>query len=172
MADSPAQSLAVVCPAHKGPDLIKQVSVVYAEAAPEPLRPVPVLRSADRLAWAGTLCGVAGAALLWIGAAVRGSVSGTMLVLAAVCFAYAIACCGWAAARRASVVRVRRGMPRALAVWRAAWYCERCDGVFFTASTAPAGAEPGQLMSAGEFQHLVWDAGGYGAATVRPRRTG
>jgi hypothetical protein len=164
--------VAVFCPGHKGLDHIRQVSVVYEEAAPEHLRPVPVLRSADRLAWAGTLCGLAGAALLWIGTGVRGSVSGAMLVVAGVCFAYGIACYGWAAARRASVVRVRRGMPRALAVWRAAWYCERCEGVFFTASTAPPGAEPGQLMSAGEFQHLVWNAGGYGAATVRPQRAG
>jgi hypothetical protein len=122
-----------------------------------------VLKSADRLAWAGTICGLGGAALLWIGTAIRGAVSWTMLVLAGVCFAYAVACYGWAAARRASVARVRRGMPRALAVWRAGWYCERCDGVFFSAGSVPAGAAPGVLMSAGEFQHLVWDAGGYGA---------
>lgn len=166
IVDQPAQSVAAVCPGHKGLEQVRQVSVVYAEAAPEGLRPVPVLRSADRLAWAGTICGLAGAALLWIGTAVRGAVSGTMLAVAGVCFAYAIACYGWARARRASVLRVRRGMPRALAVWQAAWYCERCDGVFFT-GTAPAGAEPGQLMSAGEFRHLVWDAGGYGAATAR-----
>ena len=163
----PAQSLAVFCPGHKGLDRIRRVSVVYADAASARLSPVPVLRSADRLAWAGTICGLAGAALLWIGTAVHGAVSGTMLVLAGVFFAYAIACYGWAAARRASVLRVRRGMPRALAVWQSAWYCERCDGVFFAASTAPAGAGSGQLMSPGEFQHLVWDAGGYGAATAR-----
>lgn len=137
--------------------------MVYAEAEPSRLRPVPVLKSADRLAWAGTICGLAGAALIWIGTGVRGAVSGTVLVLAGVCFAYAIACYGWAAARRASVVRIRRGMPRALAVWQAGWYCERCDGVFFPASAAPAGAEPGVLMSAAEFQHLVWDAGGFAA---------
>jgi hypothetical protein len=165
--DKPAQSLAVFCPRHKGPDQIRQVSLVYAEASPAQLSPVPVLRSADRLAWAGTICGLAGAALLWIGTAVRGAVSGTMLVFAGVFFAYAIACYGWAAARRASVVRIRRGMPRALEVWRAGWYCERCDGVFFAPAAAPAGAATGQLMSAGEFQHLVWDAGGYGAATAR-----
>ncbi len=157
-----AQSLPVFCPRHKGLDQIRQVSVVYSEAEPAGLRPVPVLKSADRLAWAGTVCGLGGAALLWIGTAVRGAVSGTMLVLAGIFFAYAVACYGWAAARRASVVRVRRGMPRALAVWRAGYYCERCDGVFFPAGAAPAGAKPGVLMSAGQFQHLVWDAGGYG----------
>jgi hypothetical protein len=162
--DKPAKSLAVFCPRHQGRDQIRQVSVVYAEAEPSQLSPVPVLRSADRLAWAGTICGLAGAALLWIGTAVRGAVSGTMLVLAGVFFAYAIACYGLAGARRASVVRVRRGMPRALEVWQAGWYCERCDGVFFTPGAAPAGTHSGELMSAGDFQHLVWDAGGYGAA--------
>lgn len=165
--DKPAQSLAVSCPRHKGPDQIRLVSVVYAEAEPTQFSPVPVLRSADRLAWAGTICGLGGAALLWIGTAVRGAVSGTMLVLAGVFFAYGLACYGLAAARRASVHRVRRGMPRALEVWQAAWYCERCDGVFFAPRTAPAGAEADQLMSAGEFQHLVWDAGGYGATAAR-----
>jgi hypothetical protein len=158
-----ARSLAVFCPEHKGLDQIRQVSVVYAEAEPARLRPVPVLKSADRFAWAGTVCGLAGAALIWIGTAAGGAVSGTMLAAAGACFAYAIACYGWAAARRSSVVRVRRGMPRALAVWRAGWYCERCDGVFFPAGAVPVGAAPDVLMSAGEFQHLVWDAGGYGA---------
>jgi hypothetical protein len=157
-----AQTLAVFCPRHKGIDQIRQVSLVYAEAAPALLSPLPVLKSADRLAWTGTIIGVAGAVLIWIGVAARGAVSGPTLVAAGVCFAYALACYGWAAVRRASVVRVRRGMPRALAVWRAAWYCARCDGVFFSAGAVPAGAVPGVLMSAGEFQQLVWTAGGYG----------
>jgi hypothetical protein len=161
--EHPVESVAVFCPRHQGPDQIRQVSVVYAEAESAGLRPVPVLKSADRLAWAGTICGLAGAVLIWAGTAAHGAVSGTVLVLAGICFAYAIACYGWAAARRASVVRVTRGTPRALAVWQAGWYCERCDGVFFPATGAPAGAEPGVLMSAGEFQHLVWDAGGFGA---------
>lgn len=161
-----APSLAVICPRHKGLDWIRQVAVLYEEAEPAPLSPVPVLKSADRLAWTGTLIGVAGAVLLWAGAAFRGAVSGPALAVACVFFAYAIACYGWAAARRATVSRVRRGMPGALAVWQEAWYCERCDGVFFPASAVPAGAVPvgavpGQLMSPAEFQHLVWTAGGY-----------
>lgn len=162
-----AQSLAVMCPRHRGIDQIRQVSVVYAEASPALLRPVPVLKSADRLAWAGTIVGLAGAVLIWVGAAARGGVSGATLAVAGVCFAYALALYGWAAVRRASVVRVRRGMDSALAVWREGWYCQRCDGVFFPPGThfpvtaLPAGAVAGQLMSAGEFQHLVWTAGGY-----------
>lgn len=159
--DKSAQSLAVSCPCHKGRDHIRQVSVVYAEAAPAPLSPLPVLKSADRLAWAGTICGAIGAVLLWLGSAYRGDLSGPTLAAASVCFAYALACYGWAAIRRASVVRVRRGAPSALAVWRAGWYCARCDGVFFTPAALPAGAVAGELMSAGEFQHLVWAAGGF-----------
>jgi hypothetical protein len=167
-----AQALAVPCPRHKGLDHIRQVSVVYAEAAPALLSPVPILKSADRLAWAGTIIGAAGAVIIWIGTATHGGVPGWALAVASVCFAYAIACYGWAAVRRASVVRIRRGMDRALSIWREGWYCERCDGVFFApgtrfpAAALPAGAVTGQLMSAGEFQHLVWTAGGYEAQKV------
>jgi hypothetical protein len=167
-----AQSLAVLCPRHNGLDHIQQVSVVFAEAGPALLRPVPVLKSADRLAWTGTIIGLAGAVLIWIGVAARGGVSGGTLAAASVCFAYAIACYGWAAVRRSSVVRVRRGMDSALAIWREGWYCDQCDGVFFPPGTRfpltalPASAVAGQLMSAGEFQHLVWTAGGYGAWKV------
>jgi hypothetical protein len=156
-----AHSLAVCCPRHRGLDQIRQVPVVYAETARAPLSPLPVLKSADRLAWLGTIIGAIGAVLLWIGAAVSGGLPGVTLAAASVCFAYALACYGWAAARRASLARVRRGMPRALAVWRAAWYCQRCDGVFFPAGAVCAGALAGELMSAGEFQQLVWAAGGY-----------
>jgi hypothetical protein len=51
-------------------------------------------------------------------------------------------------------------MPNAMALWRVAWYCDRCDGVFF-APGAVAVETPG-LMPATEFQRLVWSAGGYG----------
>jgi hypothetical protein len=168
--DKCAQSIGVCCPNHKGLDRIRRVPVVYAEAAPDPLSPLPVLKSADRLAWAGTICGAIGAILLWIGSAYRGDISGPTLAAASVCFAYALACYGRAASRRASVVRVRRGMPRALAVWDAGWYCARCDGVFFTAAALPAGANAGELMSAEEFQHLVWAAGGFGQRARLPRQ--
>lgn len=167
MMEESADSLAVVCPGHNGPDQIKQASDVFAEGTPERLSPVPVLKSANRIAWTGTIIGVAGAVLVWAGAAVHGGVPGPVLAAACVCFAYAIACYGWAAARRKSVVRIERGMPKALAVWRAGWYCARCDGVFFPASAVPADAVPagavaGRLMTAMDFQHLVWTVGGYG----------
>ena len=153
--------LVVSCPRHKGRDDVRRVSQVYAEVASELLSPSPVLKSADRLAWAGTICGVVGAALLWIRADVGGAASGPLLAGAIVCLAYALSCYGWAAARRSRVVRVRQGMPRALAVWQAAWYCGRCDGVFFAPGTAPEGVVAGELMTPGEFQRLVWAAGGY-----------
>jgi len=156
-----ALPLAVSCPAHKGQDDVRPVSVVYAEAAPAVLSPVPVLRSAERLAWAGTICGVIGAALIWVRAVAGGGVSGPLFAAALVCFAYAVACYGCAAVRRVSIFRVQQGMPRALAVWRSAWYCEQCDGVFFAPDEEPPGVARGELMSPGDFQELVWAAGGY-----------
>jgi hypothetical protein len=160
--EQPARNASiVVCPRHRGRDRIRRVSEAYEEIESELLSPSPVLKSADRLAWAGTVCGVAGATLLWIRAAVGGAASGFLLAAAALCLAYALACYGWAAARRSRLVRIRHGMPRALAVWQAAWYCGRCDGVFFAPGAAPVGADPGELMSAAEFRRLVWAAGGY-----------
>lgn len=167
LVEKSASSLVVLCPRHKGLDHIRQVSVVYAEAEPARLSPLPVLKSADRIAWTGTMVGVAGAALIWIGALVYRGIPGSVLGVACVFFAYAIACYGLAAARRASIVRVRRGMPRALAVWRAGMYCDLCDGVFFPPGTAcPAGESAGRLMTPADFQHLVWAAGGYDVRTV------
>lgn len=80
--EQPAPSLPVSCPVHNGRDHVRRVSVVYAEAAPAMLSPVPVLKSAQRLAWAGTICGVAGAVLLWVRAVAGGAVSGPALVAA------------------------------------------------------------------------------------------
>jgi hypothetical protein len=71
---------------------------------------------------------------------------------------------GWATARRARLTRVERGIPAALALWRSAWYCERCDGVFLASAGAGSGGllAVGKLLSAPEFRQLVWSAGGYG----------
>ncbi len=115
----------VACPAHRGQDHVRRVSVVYAEAAPA-LSPARLLISADRLAWAGTICGVLGAALIWIRALVGGAASGALLVAAVVCFAYAVACYGLAAARRAGAFLLRRQPDEEPTVW----YCERCNVVF------------------------------------------
>ena len=157
----------VPCPRHQTAEGTRRVSVVYADvfAGDEAnlLSPRPVLKAADRLAWTGTGFGVAGMAAVWAGNLAPGSGRDAALVCGAVCFAYALAMYGWAAARRARLTRVERGVPAALALWRSAWYCERCDGVFF-----PGGAggvprpDSGGLFSAEEFRHLVWSAGGYG----------
>ncbi len=55
--------------------------------------------------------------------------------------------------------RIRRGVPDALALWRQAWFCHRCGGVFFPR---------GELMSAAAFRGHVGRAGGY--TGVSPRR--
>lgn len=162
------QAAPAVCPRHNAADHVRQVSVVWAEDAASLLSPRPVLKAADRLAWAGTGLGVAGMIAVWAGSLVGGGAVGISLIAAAPCFAYALALYGLAAARRARLSRVERGMPNALAVWCTAMYCDRCDGVFFPPGAAPGtpgGAAPGagrDLMAAADFQRLVWSAGGYG----------
>jgi len=150
------------CPRHKTTDDIRRVSVVYADVyaadTADLLSPRPVLKAADRLAWTGTGFGVAGMIAIWAGFGIGGGARTPALVVGIICFAYALAMYGWAAARRAQLTRVERGVPAALEVWRNAWYCERCSGVFFDRD---AGSGDG-LLSAGEFRRLVWSAGGYG----------
>lgn len=145
------------CPRHHTTDDIRRVSVVCADVRAGDvaglLSPRPVLKAADRLAWTGTGFGVAGMVAIWTGSAIGGGAEGPGLLGGIICIAYALAMYGWAAARRARLTRVERGAPAALALWRNAWYCERCDGVFFP---------DGDLMSASEFRGQVWSAGGYG----------
>jgi len=100
---------------------------VYA-GAPAVTGRARLLLSANRLAWAGTACGVLGAVLLSIRAVVSGGgASVALLVAACVCFGYAIACYGLANARRIGAFLVRRP-PRE--DQQAVWYCERCNAVF------------------------------------------
>lgn len=171
----------VACPRHNATDHVRRVSVVWTEDAASLLSPRPVLKAADRLAWAGTGLGVAGMVSVWIGNLVGGGAAGVSLIAAAPCFAYALALYGLAAARRARTSRVERGMPNAMAVWATALYCGRCDGVFFppdslasgSSGAGAAGAEAAgggsagaqrarEFMTAADFQRLVWSAGGYG----------
>ena len=121
-----APPLAVACPAHGGPDHVRRVSAVYA-GGPAVTGPARLLLSANRLAWAGTACGVLGAVLLSIRAVTGGGASVALLAAACVCFGYAIACYGLANARRTGAFLVRRP-PREDE--RAVWYCERCNAVF------------------------------------------
>ncbi len=67
MTEEYRQTLAVACPVHPENARIRRVSVVYEEMSHRLLSPVPVLRAATRLAWAGTACGVLGMAAIWIG---------------------------------------------------------------------------------------------------------
>jgi hypothetical protein len=125
------------------------------------LSPWPVLKAADRLSWIGTGCGVLGVVSIGIGNVVSGG-AGPGLFAALFCFAYALAFYGWAAARRARLTRAGKGMARALAMWREAWYCELCDGVFLPpGSVSPYEAGTG-LMSVAQFRRMVWNTGHYG----------
>jgi hypothetical protein len=131
-----------------------------AGATPD-LSPWPVLKAADRLSWIGTGCGALGVVSIGIGNVVSdGAWPG--LFAALFCFAYGLAFYGWAAARRARLTRVGKGMARAFAMWRGAWYCELCDGVFLPpGSVSPDEAGTG-LMSVAQFRRMVWNAGRYG----------
>lgn len=145
--------------------------MLYAARAPRLLRPVPVLRAANRLAWTGTACGVLGAVAILAGAAIGGGAVGPSLIAGAICLAYALAFYGWAAARRARLGLIERSRPGAMAVWQAAWYCDMCDGVFFRPGTfsqdamgCAGGIAIGDdvVLSLPAFHRLMWQAGGFG----------
>jgi len=138
-----APSLTVACPAHGGPDHVRRVSRVYGEAAA--LTPARLLLSAQRLAWAGTACGVLGAVLLSVRAVLSGgggAASVPLLVAACVCFGYAVACYGLAHARRIGAFLVRSPLRRRPPGddEQAVWYCERCNAVFTEKARAGPGA--------------------------------
>lgn len=178
--ESGRQPSAEICPRHKTADDVRRVSVLYEDdsnsddmGAGSLLSPRPVLKAAGRLAWAGTGLGVLGMASIWVSNVVGGGAVKPGLLAACVCFAYALALYGWAGARRARLTRVERGSSAALTLWRTAWYCTRCDGVFFP----PAAMMGGELLTAAEFRRAVWAAGGYGdlgagaaPASLRGRR--
>jgi len=126
-----APSLTVACPVHGGPDHVRRVSRVYGDAAT--VTPARLLLSAERLAWAGTACGVLGAVLLLIRAVLNGGAASVpLLVAACVCFGYAVACYGLAYARRIGAFLVRSPVRRRPPGddEQAVWYCERCNAVF------------------------------------------
>jgi hypothetical protein len=163
------QSSVPYCPVHKASDHIRQVSIIYKETSEGLLSPWPDLKAADRLAWIGTGCGVLGVVSIGVGNAVSGG-AWPGLFAALFCFAYAIAFYGWAGVRRTRLTRVKNGMPRALAVWQEAWYCDLCDGVFLPSGFSAYPDEAGTgLMSAAQFRQLVWNAGGYGRRCRGPK---
>jgi hypothetical protein len=170
MTEEHRQTLTLPCPVHPENARIRQVSVVYEEMSLRLLSPGPVLRAATRLAWAGTACGLLGMVAIWIGNLIGGGAVLPALIVGIVCVSYALALYGWAGARRARLTMVERGMPGALAVWRAAWYCDLCDGVFFqpdalrqepVARVVEGSVSDGEVISPAAFHRLVWKAGRY-----------
>jgi hypothetical protein len=176
MTEEYRQTLAVACPVHPENASIRRVSVVYEAMAPRLLSPGPVLRAATRLAWAGTACGALGMAAIWIGNVIGGGAVRPALIAGIICVAYALALYGWAGARRARLTMIERGIPGAMAVWHAAWYCDLCDGVFFqpgalrqepVARVVEGVVDDGDVISPVAFHRLVWKAGGYGGPPGR-----
>jgi hypothetical protein len=176
MAEEYGETLPATCPVDGDNHRIQRVSVIYAAEAPRLLGHTRVLATAGRLAWAGTLFGVAGAAAIWAGQLAGGAAAGPTLIAGFVCFAYALACYGWARARRARLELAASRLPGAMAVWRAAWYCGECDGVFFQPGAfqeGPAGEAVGASVAEGmvitpaAFRRLVRQACGHGRPAGR-----
>lgn len=176
MAEEHGETLMATCPVHPGNTEIQQVSVVYAARSDPLLQPGPVLKSATRLAWAGTACGVAGMVAIWVGSLIGKGAPGPALIAASCCFVYALALYGWAGARRARLTLVQRGVAVAMVIWRAAWYCNLCDGVFFqpgalrrepAASVVAGTVTEEQVLTPAAFHRLIWRAGRYGGALER-----
>ncbi|MGV9823448.1 hypothetical protein [Nocardia xishanensis] len=59
--------------------------------------------------------------------------------------------------------RIRRGRPRAPAVWQAGFYCHRCGVAYWPYSPAP-GIPARQPFAPPQFRWFVWTAGGYNNA--------
>ena len=176
MAEEYGEPLMATCPVHPGHTQIERVSVAYAARSDPLLRPGPVLKSATRLAWAGTACGVAGMIAVWAGSLIGKGAAAPALIAASCCFGYALALYGWAGARRARLTLVQRGMVGAMVLWRAAWYCDLCDGVFFPPGTLrrePAASVVAgtvcedEVLTPAAFHRLIWRAGRYGAPLER-----
>ena len=176
MVEEYGEPLMATCPVHPVNTRIQRVSVVYAARSDPLLQPGPVLKSANRLAWAGTTCGVAGMVSIWAGSLIGKGAAGPALIAASCCFGYALALYGWAGARRARLTLVRRGMADAMAVWRAAWYCDLCDGVFFqpgslrrepAASVIAGAVAEDEVLTPVAFHRLIWRAGHYGGGLER-----
>ncbi|AFU02785.1 hypothetical protein [Nocardia brasiliensis] len=56
--------------------------------------------------------------------------------------------------------RIARGRPAAYAVWRCAFYCFRCNVVYWPSAPA-AGLPTRQALSLDHFRWYVWNTGGY-----------
>jgi hypothetical protein len=162
----------ILCPVHGTADLVRRVSAAYHEGTARTalrLGPGPLLKPYRRFLEGAvlltmfvalftapmvqSLTGDSGespqrkvAAVATVGA----------FILLPVAFLY-----GVALIRFLRGSRVRRGMARAMPVWRAGWYCGRCDGVFFAGPDRPASAPRDQLLPVEVFQQLVWTSGGY-----------
>lgn len=72
----------------------------------------------------------------------------------------AIGAFAFAAARTRRNNRISRGRGAAYAVWQAGFYCHRCWTCYFPIAPIP-NIPARQPMSTGQFQWIVWSAGGY-----------
>jgi hypothetical protein len=78
-----------------------------------------------------------------------GAIIGVPFIVLAVCMIiYGMAVGG-------SNSEIKAGLSHALPIWERAWYCGRCEIVFFPAGQAPPGTGAEHSMTLKEFQRLV-----------------
>ena len=174
------------CPSHGGGDYVRKVSAVFGEQyfqgrsdrvvgavmphgwavgravgvsvsasataqalAPEPLvrrnAALPVIGAIPALLFGAVMCAASGGAVIGI----------PFVLLALIALARG-------AYLHALNAQVDSGRPGARAVWDRAWYCGRCELVFFARGQEPAGVPVDEALAPARFQELVWSAGGYG----------
>lgn len=57
--------------------------------------------------------------------------------------------------------RVKRGATAAHKIWASAYYCHRCDVVFFPPSSTPSTELSKKVYTRDRFREIVWEAGHY-----------
>ncbi|MEU6559431.1 hypothetical protein [Nocardia nova] len=133
------------------------------------LAPEPHFRGAGRLVAWGVVAGIPAAVYVLLGiielALPHPEVSTSTAILGTVVLALFVGSPSllilWFAFRRAHrTSRIRRGAPRAYAVWRAGFYCHRC-GVCFWPLPTEEGIPVRVPLMPGQFQWIVWSAGNY-----------
>ena len=178
------------CPSHGAGDYVRKVSAVFGEQyfqgrsdrvvgavtphgwavgravgasvsasataqalAPEPLvrrnAALPMIGAIPALVFGAVMCAASGGAVIGI----------PFVALALIALARGAYLHGLNA-------QVDSGRARARAVWDRAWYCGRCEVVFFPHGQEPAGALADEAMAPARFQLAVWSAGGYGDRLV------
>lgn len=133
------------------------------------LAPEPEFRGAGRLTVIGLITALPAAIYLLLGGirlivphpeASTASIVVGSLILAAFLGSPSLLILWFAFRRAYRTSRIRRGAPRAYAVWQAGIFCHRCGICFWSFPPAP-GIPVRHPVLPGNFQRIVWNAGNY-----------